>query len=81
VRMPWEAAREQGAQINGIFAPLLRRVHKRLIHNRVALVFQRMVVRAAHALDHAHKHDVVRGVDPESCACGPVPKEGAFSVG
>lgn len=36
---------------------------------------------AAHALDHADEDNVVGGVDPEPGTCGPVPEEGAFTLG
>ena len=60
---------------------LLCRIDERLIDDVVAVVFERVVGRTGHALDHADEHDVVGRIDPEPCSGGAIPEECALAVG
>src|ERR1035437_415254 len=62
-------------------ARLLRRIDQRAIHNGVAAVFEVVVIRAGHALDHRHKNHIISRVNPEPRSRGPIPKIRAFAVG
>ncbi len=60
---------------------LFRLIGERAIHGCVASVFDGMIIRRSHPLDHGDEDDLVGWIDPEPSSGGTVPQKRGPAVG